>query len=502
MTISYSLEALQELSREQHNPALLPPEPQFLKESEASIAEIDKRFGVVLRKLNALTQQRKLLQEKFAFGKSLLAPIRRIPPEVLGEILSWFGSVDCLDSQHDCLSASSSRPALTFASVSLMWRSVALHIPQLWSNVGLTFAGGDLKTDPEHLNLLLERARLHPLSVCVRIPDYPNYREGLPPSLLSTVDRWKRLHLHFFRAHEAQSQTLSLDLDRPFPSLEVLRIQGHSPAVVPKLFVAAPRLRILHLMVTEVDRVPAQWGQISTLKLDYCTVNDVRFLLRSCIRLNLLAITAVRSSVAATNEVVWTSPIMSLSVGQCPAALIRDLFPFGTMPKLQALSLGIEQDFPIFHFSHFLRRSGCNILSVSLTPLGMPESEAVVMRVLGLFPAVEDVQCTLRTMTISLWTSLTPGLEGNPLLPRLTTLVLSTAVWGKTGHQLFKEFLLTRSRTLMTSTDDTRFRMLESVHLQVVPGRSMKMHVEELSQFTREGLEIVITDWKNNVLLC
>ncbi|KAJ6537739.1 hypothetical protein B0H19DRAFT_1240465 [Mycena capillaripes] len=143
------------------------------------------------KKLEHLQLQRRTFQVQYDACSSLLAPIRRLPSEILVEIfgLCWESfrpAMDELDSDTISLQTEMARlahaPLLTVSQVCARWHSIALGTPALWGRIDLEAvlwtAPAHLDTVMELLRSALERSANHPLAVTVS-----NDAEVVPPHL-------------------------------------------------------------------------------------------------------------------------------------------------------------------------------------------------------------------------------------------------------------------------------------------------------------------------------
>ncbi|KAJ7498110.1 hypothetical protein B0H11DRAFT_832861 [Mycena galericulata] len=143
-------------------------------------------------RLKELEEERDSLREYRAQNTAVLSAMRRMPPEILGEIFSWaLPSVDeALDRRW--FAAQGSPWALTH--VSSRWRVIAISIPSLWSLVVINYTNESVY--PSAITIIrtqLERART------LRIHFYGSERYDLCPQvalfkLLSEhSERWEEL---------------------------------------------------------------------------------------------------------------------------------------------------------------------------------------------------------------------------------------------------------------------------------------------------------------------
>ncbi|KAJ7589904.1 hypothetical protein C8J56DRAFT_761328, partial [Mycena floridula] len=96
--------------------------------------------------------------------KSLLAPIRRMPPEVLGHIFTFF-----CDKNHVSPTSGSVILGLALAGVCSHWRYVALSTHEIWSTIIAEGIGEPNWKQVEQagagLEFLLEHSGAHPLTI-------------------------------------------------------------------------------------------------------------------------------------------------------------------------------------------------------------------------------------------------------------------------------------------------------------------------------------------------
>ncbi|KIM27968.1 hypothetical protein M408DRAFT_8946 [Serendipita vermifera MAFF 305830] len=112
---------------------------RLIAEEEAKITQLNKERAATEEKLREASAKkvRKLELERAALDKEIgndrgfIAPIRRLPSELLSEIFIWF-------------EINGSPWPLT--KVSRSWRSVALRTPQLWGQIIITESTGSIKS--------------------------------------------------------------------------------------------------------------------------------------------------------------------------------------------------------------------------------------------------------------------------------------------------------------------------------------------------------------------
>ncbi|KAF5332396.1 hypothetical protein D9758_017374 [Tetrapyrgos nigripes] len=167
--------------------------------------------------------------------KSLSAPIRRLPVELLTHIF-----VAVCDGHPIAFAArvpkKIERLPFTLASVCSSWRQIVIDIPRLWSNLQIPYEYNSNHSCPEQqLRLCLVRSKSHALSVGL----WDGEKSPLVRQLVEESARWQ----HAMIAYLLEEEFPSLASRKSFPLLETLDIRQHSfrdPHLF--LFNSAPRL--------------------------------------------------------------------------------------------------------------------------------------------------------------------------------------------------------------------------------------------------------------------
>ncbi|THU87286.1 hypothetical protein K435DRAFT_618449, partial [Dendrothele bispora CBS 962.96] len=98
---------------------------QTVRDAESDFANYDPEITQLEKALSTLKHKRKCLQVHVAKHRSLLAPVRRLPLEVLNLIFL----IHCSGSYPYNYQA---REPIVLSHVSTIWRGVALESPLLW----------------------------------------------------------------------------------------------------------------------------------------------------------------------------------------------------------------------------------------------------------------------------------------------------------------------------------------------------------------------------------
>jgi hypothetical protein len=168
--------------------------------------------------------------------RNRLAPVNRIPPEILALIPDFWNDDDDEDDKG--------RSLITLTHVCQAWREVFISRPSLWTDLDCK---GEDKT-----RVYLERSKSLPVSLSLntanRLPPYRPFSDIIP----HVIERLGSLTL---RAAPEELQDITGHLSRPAPRLEKLFICGnsdsdprHNPVLTPALFNGdLSLLRKLHL---------------------------------------------------------------------------------------------------------------------------------------------------------------------------------------------------------------------------------------------------------------
>ncbi|THU91695.1 hypothetical protein K435DRAFT_617765, partial [Dendrothele bispora CBS 962.96] len=108
---------------------------QILHDAESDFANYDAEIVRPEAAFSALMHKRKCLQDYVAQHRSLLAPVRRLPPEVLSLIFLTHCRQE--SSKNTLVFGKPKGPgnrltSIVLSQVSIGWRRLALESPRLW----------------------------------------------------------------------------------------------------------------------------------------------------------------------------------------------------------------------------------------------------------------------------------------------------------------------------------------------------------------------------------
>ncbi|KAF5356627.1 hypothetical protein D9758_008256 [Tetrapyrgos nigripes] len=155
------------LSLLRSNSNIHPPDVSLcLTKTERDIEQISVEIRRLEGKISALRVKQEGLEWRAFRYQSLLAPIRRLPPEILSRIFEFACQDGC-----QIKAKMSSSPAQT-SKVCAGWRNTALHNSKLWSTILIKSTGFKHPLDPvkQLLTMHLEMSKQSPLFLTVWMP--------------------------------------------------------------------------------------------------------------------------------------------------------------------------------------------------------------------------------------------------------------------------------------------------------------------------------------------
>ncbi|KAK7027611.1 hypothetical protein R3P38DRAFT_2526470 [Favolaschia claudopus] len=109
---------------------------EVLRAKQTELSKLEHDIKRVESALNALQTNHDNLQAELDGYKSILSPIRRVPPEVLGEIFLYL--VPSADKTHPhCDSLARISLPWKLGQICCRWRAVALSLSELWAFLDL-----------------------------------------------------------------------------------------------------------------------------------------------------------------------------------------------------------------------------------------------------------------------------------------------------------------------------------------------------------------------------
>ncbi|KAJ6501907.1 hypothetical protein C8R45DRAFT_924387 [Mycena sanguinolenta] len=251
----------------------------YMDELESQVAMYDKA-------LSSLQFRRKQLLQSIKTHKSILSPIRRLPPEILGEIFSLIVRATFHSSGYTPLPVTQHAPWL-LTRVCRHWSAVALATPTLWSMIYVNLDHGGYRGAVPLVKLSL--ARSGSAALIVRFYkecgcDDNSHLVEILDAILSSSDQWRTAHFTEISSFPSSYEFLRrLARVRGLSNLETLRISmdlqtpdgdDFDPAFW-NIFAVAPQLTSLEALFWEsgLRHAPFSlpWHQLTRVRTTFAS---------------------------------------------------------------------------------------------------------------------------------------------------------------------------------------------------------------------------------------
>jgi hypothetical protein len=374
---------------------------QCLRDAENAVSQLESE--IVSRQ-----NKQQMLFLQIAQYKSLLAPIRRLPPEMLGRIFGFC----CTESK---IAEKVDFPVIRLSQVCAGWRELARSTSSLWARIYI-----DLTESPCPIGRIRSMLLTH-LTLSKQSPLHLFFVSG------NDIDASREV-LRLIVPHSLRWETVFLDVARDFlldthllyiknklPSLKELYLWPPTTADFPypeyswtaDLFSSAPMLRSFGIgsldgnfdddeEAQESTDVRVPWKQITNLKLCYQRLPIVFQRLALASEAKSVIIDRCFSCshyVPSKQPLVHDMEDLTIRVDDHKphtTVYLRRL----TLPKLVSLRLTGDESYPDTSFCvedilSFLTRSSCNLTSLSLVDLC--NSDLIVLELLSQLPMLVDL---------------------------------------------------------------------------------------------------------------
>ncbi|KAF5355486.1 hypothetical protein D9758_006350 [Tetrapyrgos nigripes] len=425
--------------------------------AQTHLERYDEEIDRLESLLDKLKEERNQLQKDIDDCRSLLAPMRSLPEDVLREVFYFCW---CSPSAEDFVSETFSAisgdhalirgPGIGLSQVCTFWRALALSTPALWSRFSFDMAFLTEGVESEILSHL-ERSTGYPLSFQILDTLYHNSGPTTPrrsdeqktvmlrllTRIFAESSRWKRVCLSL--AWTELDFAMLLDSLRTadasssyFPLLESLQLFYFSAIIVPPderqrflaTFQTATGLRAISLPQSLDDLLKLPYSQLQNLVLSNVSVlEDVFRLLHFCPNLTkcFLGIPQSPFAVFSSESPVTLPHLQSLTISS--TSLLTSLlaiFSRLVSPELSSLTVQSHTKeygvcaWPHTAFQTFLNRSACTLQSLSIDYIRMESRD--IVRIIRRLPDLTD----LRISEDDSSPTSRPGLISSELLTLLT----------------------------------------------------------------------------------
>ncbi|TRM64808.1 hypothetical protein BD626DRAFT_489952 [Schizophyllum amplum] len=281
----YSIPLCKSCNRTFHVKCAMPPPPESnpilrsghtpsdaeLQSVSATINEMEECADNLKNELCALQEMMDRLRSTEYVLRSVLdvhrayvAPIRRLPVEILAEVMDWACGVNANLLERDCM-------PLTLSAVCKSWRDLMLASPILWARWSLDINNATRTMAcvvTPRLELFLDRSGDIPISQIIE-HGYRTYQNAdkapIAHILLQHTHRWQ--HLDLLSVENAKE--FHLLEGRPLPQVKTL-LGGPQQlrfAVISGVFNGFPALRSVRVCAGQSEVIPdLPWGQLESLR--------------------------------------------------------------------------------------------------------------------------------------------------------------------------------------------------------------------------------------------
>ena len=257
--------------------------------TQQEIESVDSKIGILHEQIKALRQHQDLLKQQLASCKSLLAPIRHLPDDILLDIfhlcdlrttLSWH-----IDWAQSLKPFYINTPDASLMLVCTSWHRLASYTPSLWSRLRVRVhcidevlaipsaaqIPGAARRFERALHGILARTQQTPLDVDITIGTFTSSASFLLSPLLLQCNRWRSLYLS---VTDSQLNDERLSCLSSLESLETMQFELIIDDIIPgphvescHWFSYTPRLKSVEQIYADLGRLSFHWEQLHTLSV-------------------------------------------------------------------------------------------------------------------------------------------------------------------------------------------------------------------------------------------
>ena len=359
--------------------------------AQADISRLDGEITRLNAVLDGLTRKRDALQTYTHLHTALVAPIRRLPPEVLSEIFLHY------NDENNISNFRLNTAPLQLGGVCSRWRTIALSTPRLWNSFALTIRPKYLKSDAMLAETWLARAGRCPLAI--RLASHGTYRNPmklLMKELLHRCEWWYDIHIS---VPLPVLESLMPAMTR-LPRLRRLSLDVQLYEFL-NIFGRASRLRWLKLgsdLTPSLINLP--WNQIEYFDMGTREIDDTLQLLRKTPNLKECVIELNSSEPRRSHPSVQLLNLHSMTISGNPTYFFDTLL----LPKLQEISIDSCQTQWTATSQFISLLSRCSLAKLSL---GNPLSDNDIIRILQACPSLVQLDLCHQHISTSFLTQFT-----------------------------------------------------------------------------------------------
>ena len=469
------------------------------------------------------------LERYIQYARSLAAPIRKIPPEILGEIFIKHGTLNNISESTDI-------PGFNLARVSSYWRSVAFSTAALWKEIHIETSSPFFYA--RHVNLvqdILTRSLGSPLHIYITaIPDKhdPQF-DGLHPAvplLFEHAARWQYLRItdRSFEDGYGYQPNILEDLSPIRGQLTGLTTFISSCNEYTSLLLGnTTSLRSFSISSFDFQAINAlyPWGGINKFQVRYSYNSEIvqvfPHVATNCtVQVHHPLGNDPDNSEEASPTVYQNIVRLIITMGnnRTEESSAEELLDMLTLPNLTVLAfvnehpLAIRSKHPGRRWSatsipSFVNRSNALLTEFSLVRTWIPAG--VLLDVLKYLPTLRtlrieepaDVPSQAPMLTAEFFQHLNVYREGRPLLSELYSLVLGAYLLSLDLQRLFARAVESRHWPLSLPTTTERVCRLDRVTLTLRHGTIDERIASLLMSIRGDGLKVSVIDAEGDIMV-
>lgn len=418
------------------------PFDAIIRAAESELSSCEDQIAKLQCLLIDLRHNRNELKELIVVSRSVSAPVRKLPTEVLGVIFKHYVHKDFLPPNDTNSSRFLDLDMLKIGWICSHWRAVALSHRSLWSQVTVIWSDrrggrGEASILSDVLKVLLKRSG--EASLRITLIDLARQARLTPdhPVFLALSDQCHRWQDASLRVSRPVLQAL-----RQMPILRTLQLQVDGPGEeTVDVFASAKMLGRATFFSDDLHKVRLP-EDVHTIVMSHFSrsLSDMAASCAQYSKLTTLCLRAYDTCDIQTPNIIVAPSVQVLMLDilrtQEGAPFLRNFFASFTLSGLKDLRIestenqvlwhrtGSVDDWPAKTFSDFCIRSGSPIRHLSLVKVSgsVPSMVASFRALPSLVSLIIADRPAKPLITTELVTALTVGTHifDTPLLPRLT----------------------------------------------------------------------------------
>lgn len=483
---------------------------ELISQGEKDLEGYEETIARLQEMIVTLKNEQRSLNRQLGLAKHLMAPIQKLPAEVLRQIFIAHGSINTIRPDK---SATCDIPGFKVASICSHWRSIAIETTALWNNITV-----QIRKDTKYDSCLPLTERLLELSQDSLLNIYISVRLTTK-TVTSTIPMFALLCAH---ANRWQCLEGSYDAPRPIAdalasmrgrldNLHTFRLLGAFEECS-RWMEGATKLHTLSVFHLDDRSTTIPWSQIVDLRAKEACVPRLAGSLQKLTNLSSLSVDYLRRPEADDEKVISHSNLKALEIFLAineDEEEMQSLFESLTLPQLRSLCIEVENQYLTSQNSltwmstelpSLISRSSALITYLSLKNVWMGTSDLIsllrIMPVLtSLFLLESDYEGPNMSPMINdqlLSRMYILHQDQQPILTRLTFLYLKVSPRASFSIPMFVEMI--HSRWKPAYLDDDEVACIETVRLHVWDVAIPPNAIYPLTLLRKRGLDLLIKD--------